>query len=147
MDRGLIMRRAGQILEPALLAAVYFVAAKLGLRMAFEHTSATPVWPPTGIALAALLLRGPRLWTGVFAGAFFANLTTAGSAATSLGIAAGNTLEAFLGAALIRRYAGGAGALDSPGNVFRWTVLGAMLAPAVSATVGVGSLTLGGYAP
>jgi PAS domain S-box-containing protein len=149
MDPGLKRRRAEQLLEQTLTAGVYFTAAKLGLRLAFEHPSASPVWPPTGIALAVLLLRGPWLWPAVFVGAFFANVTnvaTQGAVGTSLGIALGNTLEAFLGAALIRRFAGGADALDSPGNVFRWTLLGAMLAPAVSATLGVASLYLGGHA-
>lgn len=149
MDRGLMRRRVEQILEQALTAGVYFAAAKLGLRMAFENPSASPVWPPTGIALAVLLLRGSRLWPAVFVGAFFANVTNAatqGAVGTSLGIAVGNTLEAFFGATLIRRYAGGADALDSPRNVFRWTVLGAMLAPAVSATIGVRCLIAGGYA-
>jgi PAS domain S-box-containing protein len=146
MDRGVASRRT--FLVPAILltAAVYFVAAKLGLRLAFEHPSASPVWPATGIALAALVLLGSRLWPAVFVGAFFANLTTAGTVATSLGIAAGNTLEAVLGSFLLQKFARGARAFDRPGDVFRWTLLGAVLAPAVSATIGVGSLTLGGAA-
>jgi integral membrane sensor domain MASE1 len=61
----------------ATLAAVYFVAAKLGLKLAFVHASATPVWPPTGIALAAFLSIGYQVWPGIFLGAFLANLTTA----------------------------------------------------------------------
>ena len=61
------------------LAAVYFIAAKLGLRLAFLHASATPVWPPTGIALAAFLVLGLDVWPGVLASAFLVNLTTAGS--------------------------------------------------------------------
>jgi integral membrane sensor domain MASE1 len=83
-----------------VLAAIYFFAGKLGLSLAFEHPSATPVWPPTGIALAAMLLFGYRLWPAVLIAAFLVNLTTAGSVATSLAIAAGNTLEAVLGAYL-----------------------------------------------
>ena len=68
----------------ATLAAVYFVAAKLGLKLAFVHASATPVWPPTGIALAAFLSIGYQVWPGIFLGAFLANLTTAGSVAPGL---------------------------------------------------------------
>ncbi|HWM75994.1 MAG TPA: MASE1 domain-containing protein, partial [Methylomirabilota bacterium] len=88
-----------------VLAALYVVAAKLGLKLALVHASATAVWPPTGIALAALLLLGRRMWPGIFIGAFVANVTTAGSVATSLGIATGNTLEAVLGVYLVRRLA------------------------------------------
>ena len=75
------------------LAVVYFAAAKLGLRLAFVNPSATAVWPPTGIALAAFLIFGARVGPAIFVGAFLANLTTAGSIATSIGIALGNTLE------------------------------------------------------
>ena len=53
------------------LAAGYFVAAKLGLTMAFVAEQVTPVWPPTGIALAALVFFGPRVWPGVALGAFY----------------------------------------------------------------------------
>src|SRR2546427_5957641 len=67
------------------LVAVFFVAGKLGLELAFEHASATAVWPPTGIALAAMLLYGYRVWPAIFVGAFLVNATTAGSIWTSLG--------------------------------------------------------------
>ena len=51
------------------LCAAYIVAAKLSLRLATIHPSATPVWPPTGIAIAALLAFGSRLWPAIFVGA------------------------------------------------------------------------------
>ena len=97
-------RVTARLAEAVILAGIYFLTAKAGLRLAFLHPSATPVWPPTGIAIAVLLLRGPRAWPGIFLGAFAANLTTAGTVWTSLGIAAGNTLEALLGARLTRRW-------------------------------------------
>ena len=87
--------------EFLVLAAVYFAAAKLGLMLAFVHASATAVWPPTGIALASMLLLGPRVWPAILLGAFLANVTTAGNLWTSLGIATGNTLEGVLGAWLV----------------------------------------------
>ncbi len=128
------------------LAALYFAAGKLGLSLAFIHPSATAVWPPTGIALAALILMGRRFWPGIFAGAFIVNATTAGNAATSLGIAAGNTLEALLGAAVIERFAGGREAFDSPRRFFNF-VLAGTVCPVISATMGTGSLWLGGFVP
>ena len=64
------------------VGVVYVLAGKLGLAFAFLHASATPVWPPAGIALAALLLFGPRLWPVIFLGAFVINVSTAGSIAT-----------------------------------------------------------------
>ena len=129
------------------LAAVYFIAAKLGLRLAFVNPSATAVWPPTGIALAAFLILGARVWPAIFAGAFVANLTTAGSVATSLGIATGNTLEGLLASWLVQRFAAGRQAFARPRNAFRFAVLAAAVSPVVSATWGVTSLALGGFAP
>src|SRR2546426_9316248 len=130
----------------AALFGLYVVAGKLGLSLAFVHASASPVWPPTGIALAALLTLGYRVWPAIFAGAFVVNVTTMGSVATSLGIASGNTLEGLLGAYLVNRYANGARAFDHSQDVFKFAGVAALLSTVVSATVGVGSLVLGGYA-
>ena len=128
------------------LAVTYFTAAKLGLTLAFVNPSATAVWPPTGIALAAFLMLGARVWPAIFAAAFVANLTTAGSVATSIGIAAGNTLEGLLGSYLVQRFAAGRQAFGRPRNAFRFAVLAGGVSTLVSATCGVTSLALGGFA-
>jgi diguanylate cyclase (GGDEF)-like protein len=128
------------------LAVVYFAAAKLGLSLAFVNPSATAVWPPTGIALAAFLIFGARVWPAIFVGAFLANLTTAGSVVTSFGIAAGNTLEGLLASYLVGRFAAGRQAFGRPRNAFRFAVLAAGVSTVVSATLGVTSLALGGFA-
>jgi PAS domain S-box-containing protein len=129
-----------------LLGAAYFVAGKFGLSLAIVNASASPVWPPSGIAVAAFLLLGPRVWPAVLAGAFLVNVTTAGSIATSIGIAVGNTLEGRLGADLVRLFANGRGAFDRARDVFKFVVLAGLFATTVSATIGVTSLTLAGYA-
>ncbi|MBI2820621.1 MAG: PAS domain S-box protein [Acidobacteria bacterium] len=129
-----------------LLAVVYFLGAKMGLALAFSHPSATPVWPPTGIALAAFLVLGYRVWPGIIAAAFLANVTTAGSVATSIGIAIGNTAEGLVGAYLVNRFAGGVHAFDRVESVFRFVVLAAIFSTMVSATVGVTTLSAGGFA-
>jgi diguanylate cyclase (GGDEF)-like protein len=126
------------------LTAVYYVSGKLGLMLAYVNVSASAVWPPTGIALAALLVFGHRVWPAIFVGAFLVNATTAGSAATSLGIATGNTLEAVVGAYLVNRFASGRHAFNRAQDVFTFALLAGMLSTAVSATVGVTSLSLGG---
>src|SRR3989441_3020943 len=120
----------------AVLAAAYLIAAKLGLKLAFVHASATAVWPPTGIALAAFLVFGYRVWPGIFAGAYLANITTAGTVATSLGIATGNTLEGLTGAYLVNRFAGGTHAFERPQDVFKFAVLAGMLSTIVSPALG-----------
>jgi signal transduction histidine kinase len=130
-----------------LLTGVYFAAAKLGLMLAIVHASATAVWPPTGIALAGLLLLGYGAWPAIALGAFLANITTHGTFATCLGIAAGNTLEALAGAWLVNRYAHGRAAFYTGLDAFRFTALAGLLSTAISATLGSLSLALAGDAP
>lgn len=130
----------------AVLAVVYFGTAKLGLRFAFVNPSATAVWAPTGISLAAFLIFGSRVWPGAFLGAFVANLTTAGSVLTSIGIATGNTLEGVVGSYLVCRFARGPRAFERAQDIFKFAFLAGMVSTAISATIGVTSLSLGGFA-
>ena len=136
----------GYILRLCLVTAIYFVAGKLGLALTTLHPSATAVWPGTGVAIAAMLLLGIRMWPAVLVGAFAVNMSTAGSLVSSIGIAAGNTLEAMLAAQLVTRFANGARAFERAGHAFRYSALVA-LACTVSATIGVASLVFTGYAP
>jgi diguanylate cyclase (GGDEF)-like protein len=128
------------------LCAVYMAAAKLSLRLASVHPSATPIWPPTGIALAAFLALGTRFWPAIFIGAFVVNVTTHGSAATSLGIATGNTLEGLLGAYLVTRFASGRHAFEHTWDILRFGLYAGLLSTALAATIGVTTLSLGGFA-
>src|SRR6266567_1227887 len=130
----------------AALAGTYFVAGKLGLKLASVHASTTAVWPCTGIALAAFLILGYRVWPAILTGAFLVNLTTAGSVATSIGIAVGNTLEGVVGSYLVRRFAGGKHAFERARNIFKFAFLAGMVGTTVSATVGVTTLALAGVA-
>jgi len=93
----------------------YFIACKPALFMAVVNPSASAVWPGTGIAIAAMLVFGYRVWPAILIAAFVVNLTTAGTAATASGIAAGNTLEAVVGTWLIDRFASGRRCLDRLG--------------------------------
>src|SRR5213080_4357162 len=128
-----------------IVTGVYFIAGKLGLSLAFLNASASPVWPPAGIALAVLLLFGYRIWPAIFVGAFLVNAMTAGNAATSLAIAVGNTLEAVCGAWLVNRFADGTSVFDRPQGVFKFA-LAAAVSTVVSPVFGVTSLALGGFA-
>ena len=128
------------------LALFYFLAGRVGLSFADIHSSASAVWPPTGIALAALLVYGKGAWPAILAGAFLVNLTTSGAIASSLVIALGNTAEAVVGAWLVGRWARGAACFERVGDVFRFALLAAGLATMVSATIGVAALVLFGQA-
>jgi integral membrane sensor domain MASE1 len=87
-------RRFSRLPLIGVFAITYVIAGKIGLNLASLHPSASPVWPPAGIGLAAILLLGYRAWPAIFVGAFLVNLTTAGDITTSVAIASGNTLEA-----------------------------------------------------
>ena len=128
-----------------VFAIIYVIAGKIGLNLASLHASASPVWPPAGIALAAILLLGYRAWPAIFFGAFLVNLTTAGDIATSVAIASGNTLEAVAGAWLVNRFAGGKNVFDRPQGVFKFA-LAAAISAVVSPLFGVTSLALDGFA-
>jgi signal transduction histidine kinase/ActR/RegA family two-component response regulator len=128
-----------------ILTLLYFIAGKIGLNLALVHASASPIWPPAGIALAILLLVGYRTWPAIFIGAFLVNLTTAGNIPTSICIASGNTLEAVCGAWLVNRFAGGARVFDRPQDVFKFA-LAAMASTIISPSLGTTSLALGGFA-
>jgi PAS domain S-box-containing protein len=116
------------------LAAIYYLAARLGLSVASVQQNVSPVWPPTGVAIAAMLLLGYRMWPAVLVGAFFANLRTDAGVAVALGIAAGNTLEALCATALLRRL-DFHNSLDRAKDIFKF-VLAAVVATMVAATIG-----------
>ena len=159
------LHRGRPVLATLAVAAVYYISARLGLQLQVDATQATPVWPPSGIAVAALLLFGPRLAGGVFLGALFANLvdfyakSDAASAgwlaylaahpaamAASSAIGVGNMLEALAAAVVVRHFAAGPDLTrDSHAVVvFALTALASCL---IASTVGVASLSLGGFLP
>jgi signal transduction histidine kinase len=127
------------------LTVIYLLVGKLSLRLAFVHASASSIWPVTGIALAAVLLMGNRVWPAILIGAFLVNDFTAGNFVTSLAIAAGNTFEAVCGAWLINRWIGGTRAFDRAQDAFKFSII-ALFCTLISATIGVTSLTVAGYA-
>lgn len=135
------------ICKIAILATVYTIAGKFGLLLASLSPSVSAVWPPSGIAVAALVLWGWQLWPAVFLGAFVVNITTAGTVWTSLGIACGNTLEALLASFLMNQFCAGKRAFERTSDIFKFTLLAGLVSPLVSATMGLASLSLGGFAP
>src|ERR1700737_3813470 len=92
--------------QVATVAALYILAALVGLRLDAVSGFASLVWPPTGIALAAVLLAGRRIWPGIFIGALVANVLTGAPTLGAAGIATGNTLEAVAGAFALKRVTG-----------------------------------------
>lgn len=130
-------------LKLAGLAAVYYGTAKLGLSLASMNPSISAVWPPTGIALAALILWGYRMWPAVVVGAFLANSWTGVPVYGVAMIAAGNAGEALVGAYLLRRVADFRPSLERVRDVIALTLLAGVISTTVSATAGVAGLLAG----
>ena len=124
------------VLELALVVTAYFLGAKVGLHLAYANKNVTAVWPPTGIALAALLLLGVRIWPAIALGAFLSNLSNGAGADTSVLITIGNTLAPLVAWWLVRRVARLEARLERVSDVAGVLLLGGPLSMAVSATLG-----------
>ena len=143
------------LVETSALALAYFLAARAGLILALENTNASPVWPASGIALAALLILGYRVWPGVMVGAVLANLLaflqnqTAGFpvlVGISSCIGLGNTLQALLGAFLIHRFIGNQKIFESSRNTAKFFAI-AFLACFPGSLIGSLTLSVTGLVP
>lgn len=132
-------------LAAIIVAIAYVVFAEIGFSLAFAVRQVTAVWPPSGIAVAALFLGGASLWPGVAAGAFIANLLTHETAITALGIAAGNTAGPLLAVYFLRR-ANFDPRLERVNDVVALAVYG-VLAMLITASNGVTWLASSGIVP
>jgi two-component sensor histidine kinase/integral membrane sensor domain MASE1 len=139
-------RKWTPLLRAVVIAFSYFVLAKGSLTLASLHPSASPVWPPSGLALASFLLWGNGLWPAIAVGAFLADATTFGSLLTSFLIACGSTLEGLITAWLLKRWTATTIPFETPLQVVLFAALALAPGTMLSATVGAGSLVLAGFA-
>jgi len=130
----------------AFLTFGYFVAAKLGLKLALVQPYSTPVWFPAGGAIAAFLLFGYRVWPAVLVGSFLGHVTTLGLVGTSFLIPVGATLEGLAGAHLVNKFAHGVNAFDTAKDVFLFVLFTCICAPSINSTVGFAIHYFGGRA-
>ena len=141
--------RVRQLAPQAAVFLAYLGAAGLGRLMVFPSTDAPAVWPPSGVAVAAALLLGSRIWPAIAVGALVVQaIALAGRGlapqvigGVSLATAVGNTLAALVGAAIVRRVTRGRAPLDRPRDVGRFIFFGAFLATTISASIGVYALS------
>jgi PAS domain S-box-containing protein len=130
----------------SIVLAAYFLAGRIGLAIPFTSGNVSPVWPPAGIALAALLVWGYGMWPAVMVGAFLVNFFSPIPHAAAFGIAAGNTVSALMAAWLVRKTPGFRAALPRLQDVLALVLLGG-LSTTIAATVGVATLNLTGVKP
>ncbi|MFD0203005.1 MULTISPECIES: MASE1 domain-containing protein [Saccharothrix] len=126
----------------ALVAACYYAGARIGLLQALVNDQVTPLWPPTGVAVLALLMGGLRMWPGIALGAFAVNFTLAEVGSTVL-ITAGNTLGPVVAYLLLKKV-GFRQEVDRTRDALALVLLGGLAGMAVSATVGSGTLLVTG---
>ncbi|MFJ8013480.1 MASE1 domain-containing protein [Streptomyces sp. NPDC096339] len=136
-------RHGSTALRILAVAAAYYGSAKLGLLQQLVRDQVTPLWPPTGIALAALLMLGLRVWPGIALGAFLANVFLGPSLLSVLAITAGNTLAPVCACLMLHR-AGFRNELDRLRDVLALVFLGALAGMLISSTIGSGVLVLSG---
>ena len=139
------------------LALAYFITGKLGVFLAIPPGYATAIWPPSGIALAGILLYGYRAWPGIVLGSFLVNLSTslvAGSPSETLvsvtitlAIGSGASLQAVVGAYLARRFAGFPNALATEKDVFLLFFFGGILSALINSTLAVSTLVAAARMP
>jgi PAS domain S-box-containing protein len=143
ISRSMLLRYAGKVV---LVGGAYYVAAVLGLRLALIERNVTPLWPPTGIAVVALLIFGWRVWPGVALAALAVNLPISTNGLAAAATAAGNTLAPLVAALLLVRV-GFRREIDRLQDALAIVFLAALLSMLISASIGTGTLVLSGAIP
>ena len=142
-----VKSRSRRALEIAALGAIYYLTARLGLLMQLPGTTASAVWPPSGIGLAAMLLCGLDVWPGIAIGALLANLLTLPATwvgfTVAVAIATGTTLEQVVVVMLMRRLGRSVNPFERASSAL-WFVAAAVVACVLAATNGVMALRLSG---
>jgi len=138
--------QVGYLQRLVVVFAAYFVAGRIGLSVPFTNGNVSPVWPPSGIALAAILTWGYRVWPGITLAAFLVNFLSPIPHLAALGIAAGNTSAALVGAFLLKRIARFQ-TLRQLRDVVGLVALAGICSTTIAASVGVASLFFSGVQP
>src|SRR5919199_389503 len=146
-----LARNRTNLLQAVVLAVIYFGLAKASLSFAAINGYATPIWPASGIALAAVFLLGYHLWPGVFLGGCMAHFVgeqlTGAAFLSGLCIGMGNAIGTVLAAYLIKRSMENHQPLNRVRDVFSFVFLAALLSPIADANIGVTALCVFGEAP
>ncbi len=128
-----------------ILIALYFLGGLLGKETSFLSGSVALVWPPAGIALAAILLFGYRFWPGVALGAvLFSFMNGVPFGFFTLGTAIGNTMGAIVCAFLLKRLIAFDNAMERTRDVTGYIGLACFLGTTVNAAFNVVGLAYSG---
>jgi diguanylate cyclase (GGDEF)-like protein len=132
------------LIKILLIAGAYFLSAKLGLQFEFLKGNITLIWPPSGIALAAILLMGYGAIPGLIIGSFTAAYSTGAPFLFALFTTIGNPLAAIVPFYLIKRFTSFQPQLDNLSSVTSLLAFGAVCGPFFSATFGSTGILVSG---
>ena len=131
--------------QSLLVVAGVFLAGQLGLRITDLHPPVSPIWPPTGVAIAALILLGYRVWPEILIAAFLICESASTPLKASIGISIGETVGVLAGAYLVNKFARGIKAFDTAHGVFKFVLFASVVSPAIAATICIGYLYSAGF--
>jgi PAS domain S-box-containing protein len=137
-----VLQAVAYILELFAIAGAYFGLAVSGLLIPWINPTATPLWPPTGLALALMLIRGYRIWPAIFVGGFFSTAVGGGALSEAACIALGTPTAALAGAWLIDRWSHGRETFATPLGVAKFALIAFAPTALISATVATAGLVL-----
>jgi PAS domain S-box-containing protein len=137
-----VLQAVAYVLELFAIAGAYFGLAVSGLLMPWINPTATPLWPPTGLALALILIRGYRIWPAIFVGGFFATAIGGGSMSEAACIALGTPIAAMAGAWLINRWSHGSETFATPLGVAKFALVTFAPTAMISAAMATAGLVL-----
>jgi PAS domain S-box-containing protein len=137
-----VLKAATYTLELIAIAVAYFGLAVSGPLIPWINPTATPLWPPTGLALALMLIRGYRIWPAILVGAFFSTAVGSGSLSEAACIALGTPIAALAGAWLINRWSHGRETFATPLGVAKFALIAFAPTAMISATMATAGLVL-----
>lgn len=131
--------------QSLLVVASVFLAGQLGLRITDLHPPVSPVWPPTGVAFAALILLGYRIWPEILIAAFLICESASTPVKASIAISIGETVSVLTAAYLVNRFARGIKAFETAQGVFKFVLFACVVSPVIAATICIGYLYPAGF--
>jgi PAS domain S-box-containing protein len=138
-------KSAKDLAQSLFVVSGMFLAGQLGLRITDLHPPVSPVWPPTGVAIAALILLGYRIWPELLVASFLICESASTPLKASVAISIGETVSVLAGAYLIKKFARGIKAFDTAQGVFKFVLFACVVSPAIAATICIGYLYPAGF--
>jgi PAS domain S-box-containing protein len=133
------------LLRSLLVIAGIFLAGQIGLRITDLHPPVSPIWPPTGVAFAALILLGYRIWPAILIASFLICESASTPLKASVAISIGETVSVLVATCLVNKFARGIKAFETAQGIFKFVLFACVVSPAIAATICIGYLYPAGF--